>query len=115
MAIQTFGDSASRNPHIHVLLAAGLFRENGVSYVMPKIDIQPLAEMFRSCVLKMLKGEGKIDDGQIEKLMQWKHNSGFSVHNGVRLPGIFQKNHFSLCVITAGVRIGAGVSANRAK
>ena len=33
----------------------------------------------------MLKKEGKIDDGLIEKLMAWKHNSGFSVHNGVRL------------------------------
>jgi len=38
-----------------VLLADGLFREKGVFYVMPKIDITPLAEMFLANVLKMLK------------------------------------------------------------
>jgi hypothetical protein len=85
MAIQTFGDYARWHPHVHVLLADGLFRENGVFHVMPKIDIQPLAELFRANVLKMLKQEGKIDDGLIEKIMKWRHNSGFSVHNGVRL------------------------------
>ncbi len=52
---------------------------------MPKIDIYPLAELFRANILKMLKKEGRIDDGLIEKIMKWKHNSGFSVHNGVRL------------------------------
>ncbi len=51
MAIQTFGDYARWYPHIHVLLADGLFRENGVSYVMPRIDIDPLAKLFRANVL----------------------------------------------------------------
>ena len=41
--------------------------------------------MTSASVLKMLKAEGKIDDGLIEKLLKCKHNSGFSVHNGVRL------------------------------
>ena len=85
MAIQTFGDYARWHPHVHVLLADGLFRENGVFYVMPKIDINPLGELFRANILKMLKKEGRIDDVFIEKIMKWKHNSGFSVHNGVRL------------------------------
>ena len=85
MAIQTFGDYARWHPHVHVLLADGLFRENGVFYVMPKIDIHPLAELFRANILKMLKKEGRIDESLIEKIMKWKHNSGFSVHNGVRL------------------------------
>jgi Zn finger protein HypA/HybF involved in hydrogenase expression len=85
MVIQTFGDYARWHPHVHVLLADGLFREKGVFYVMPKIDIQPLAELFRANVLKMLKKEGRIDEGLIEKLLKWRHNSGFSVHNGVRL------------------------------
>jgi len=71
--------------HLHVLLADGLFQENGVFFVMPKIDIKPLVEIFRANVLKMLRKEGKIDDGLIEKLLTWKHNSGFSVQNGVRL------------------------------
>ena len=68
-----------------MLLAGGLFRENGVFYAMPKIDIHPLAKLFRANILKILKKEGRIDDGLIEKIMKWRHNSGFSVHNGVRL------------------------------
>ena len=85
MAIQTFGDYARWHPHVHVLLADGLFRESGVFYVMPKVDLAPLAEMFRAKVLAMLKKEGRIDDALIAKLLTWRHNSGFSVHNGGRL------------------------------
>ena len=44
-----------------------------------------LTELFRANVLKMLKQEGRIDDGLIEKLLKWKYNSGFSVYNGVLL------------------------------
>jgi hypothetical protein len=40
--------------------------------LMPKIDIKPLAELFRANVLKMLKKEGKIDDDFIAKLLTWK-------------------------------------------
>ena len=82
MAIRSFDDYARWHPHIHVLLEDGLFQENDIFYLMPKIDIKPLAELFRANVLKMLKKEGKIDDDLIAKLLTWNHNSGFSVHNG---------------------------------
>ncbi|MBU0943332.1 MAG: transposase [Proteobacteria bacterium] len=36
LTIQTFGDSARWHPHIHAIVADGLFRRNGVFYVMPK-------------------------------------------------------------------------------
>ncbi len=86
MAIQTFGDYAKWHPHIHSLTADGLFDERGVFYCMPKTaDIQPLAELFRANVLKILKRKGLIDDQLIAKLLKWQHTSGFSVHNGVRL------------------------------
>ena len=53
---------------------------------MPKdADIQPLAELFRASVLKILKRKGLIDARLIGNLMKWRHTSGFSVHNGVRL------------------------------
>lgn len=53
---------------------------------MPKdADTQPLAELFRANVLKLLKRKGLIDDRLIGNLMKWRHTSGFSVHNGVRL------------------------------
>ncbi len=86
MAIQTFGDYAKWHPHIHSITADGLFDERGVFYCMPKdADIQPLAELFRATVLKMLQRKGLIDNSLIGNLMKWRHTSGFSVHNGVRL------------------------------
>jgi len=59
---------------------------------MPKdADIKPLAELFRATVLKMLKQKGLIDDRLVENIMKWRHTSGFSVHNGVRLARDDQK------------------------
>jgi hypothetical protein len=52
---------------------------------MPKVNLQPLTELFRAHVLKMLKKEGLIDDTFIEMILKWRHTSGFSVHNEVRI------------------------------
>ena len=88
LAIQSFGDYARWHPHLHALVADGLFTESGYFYVMPKVDLRPLAEMFRASVLKMLQKEGLIDDAFIKMIMAWRHNSGFSIHNEVRIqPG----------------------------
>ena len=50
---------------------------------MPKIAIQPLAELFRANVLSMLQKEGLIDDDFVTMIMKWRHTSGFSVDNSV--------------------------------
>ena len=89
MVIHTFGDYARFHPHLHAIVASGLFRPNGTFHCLPKRDLKALEEIFRSKVLAMLKAEGKacpgprsgINDGLIEKLMAW-HHSGFSVHAG---------------------------------
>lgn len=85
MAIQTFGDYARWHPHIHSITADGLFRDSGVFYVMRKVSIKPLTVLFRAEVLKMLKKEGLIDDKFVAMIMKWRHTSGFSVDNGVRI------------------------------
>lgn len=88
LAIQSFGDYSRWHPHVHALVADGLFTESGNFYVMPKVDLRPLAELFRASVLKMLQKEGRIDDAFIKMIMAWNHNLGFSVHNEVRIqPG----------------------------
>ena len=79
--IHTFGDYAGFHPHLHAIVADGLFRPNGTFYCLPQKDPKELEEIFRSKVLAMLKGEGKINQELIEKLMNWRH-SGFSVHAG---------------------------------
>jgi hypothetical protein len=63
----------------------GLFMPNGSFYVMPEISLKPLQELFRAAVLKMLQKEGQIDDEFIRMLMQWRHVSGFNIHNGVKI------------------------------
>lgn len=84
-AIQTFGDYGRWHPHIHAIVADGLFTESGYFYVMAKCAVKPLAELFRASVLKMLHEEGLIDDSFVKKILSWRHNSGFSVHNDVRI------------------------------
>ena len=69
-------------------MAGGLFTESGYFYVMPKVDLRPLAELFRASVLKMLQREERIDDSFFKTIMAWRHNSGFSFHNEVGIqPG----------------------------
>lgn len=88
VAIQTFGDYVRWHPHLHALVADGLFLESGYFFVMPKVDLRPLRELFRAHVLTMLKKEGLIDDTFIKMLMSWRHVSGFNIHNEVRIsPG----------------------------
>ncbi len=50
-------------------MADGLFTEGGYFYVMPKVDIKRLAELFRASVLKMLLKEGWIDNSFIKMIM----------------------------------------------
>ncbi|MFQ5835444.1 MAG: transposase zinc-binding domain-containing protein [bacterium] len=91
MTIHTFGDYADKfHPHIHALVSDGLFAKNGTFYVMPKVDLKPLEDIFRAKVFKMLKDEGKINDYLINRLMKWRH-SGFSVDNGVGLQGMTKR------------------------
>ncbi len=85
VAIQSFGDYARWHPHLHALVADGLFLESGYFFVMPKVDLRPLREIFRALVLKMLEKEGLIDDTFISMILNWRHTSGFSVHNQVRI------------------------------
>ena len=88
------GDYAKWHPHIHAIVADGLFHRRGVFYVMAKVPVKPLGvfalfrlptELFRARVLAMLKREGLIGDTFIANLMKWRHTPGFSVHNSVRI------------------------------
>jgi hypothetical protein len=39
LVIHTFADHASFHPHLHAIVASGLFRPNGTFYCLPKIDL----------------------------------------------------------------------------
>jgi len=82
--IQTFGDNASFHPHLHAIVAEGLFRPNGTFYCLAQRNLKELEEILRSIVLAMLKGEAKVNHELIQKLLAW-HQSGFNVHAGNRI------------------------------
>jgi len=84
MAIQTFGDYVNFHPHLHALVADGLFTDTGLFYVMPEQSLRPLEEMFRARVLALVVKEGLLDPEAAENMLAWRH-SGFHVHNGHRI------------------------------
>ena len=86
MTIQTFGGYARWNPHIHAIVADGPFTPGGVFYVMPKVFLKPLAEMFRAAVFQLLRDRGLMDDRFIAKLMGWLTSPGSVFITGCGLP-----------------------------
>jgi Putative transposase/Transposase zinc-binding domain len=84
VSIQTFGDLINFHPHLHCLVTDGCFMANDWFYVLPEIDVKKLESLFRHKVLKLLRSEKRISKELVEKLLSWK-NSGFSVHNQVKI------------------------------
>jgi len=84
MTIHTFGEYMGYNCHIHALVADGLFTENGMFYVAPRVSTTPLEQLLRVRVIRMLVEEELLAPELARKLLGWKH-SGFSVHNGTPL------------------------------
>ncbi len=52
LAIQTFADYVKWHPPVHALVTEGLFTDSRYFYVMPRVDIRPLAERFRASGLE---------------------------------------------------------------
>jgi len=46
LAIQTFGDYLNFHPHLHLLVADGLFTPSGLFYCMPRCNLKALEELF---------------------------------------------------------------------
>ncbi|MEI8353046.1 MAG: transposase [Lentisphaerota bacterium] len=54
MCIHTFGEYLDFHPHLHALLADGLFMRDGLFHVMPEVDIQPLDDRFHAIITLFL-------------------------------------------------------------
>ncbi len=80
--VQTFGDLVTFHPHIHALVADGVFVESGTFRVLPPIPTVLLAEPLRHAVLDYLVEDEAITEEFAHRLLSWKH-SGFSVDNTV--------------------------------
>ena len=79
MAIHTYGEYLNNHPHVHAVVADGLFRHTGLFHVLGKADSEPLVKIFQNNVLKLLVREGKLTAEAADKQRRWKH-SGFSVY-----------------------------------
>ena len=82
--VQTFGDLVTFNPHVHALVADGVFYPSGSFRVLPPIPEAVLVKGLRHRVLDFLCDEAGFDPNLAERMRQWQH-SGFSVHNRIRV------------------------------
>ena len=83
--VQTFGDLANFNPHLHVLAADGVFGAEGTFTALPPVPEALLAEGFRRAVLAFLVKAGAITHELRVKMLGWRYCGGFSAHNRVRV------------------------------
>ena len=97
MTLHTFGEYLDFHPHIHALVADGLFlREpskaaapaSGLEppachtfHPLPDAPIKPLEELFRGKVINLLVEQRLLPPERVQILYSWKH-SGFNVHAG---------------------------------
>jgi hypothetical protein len=82
--VQTFGDLVNFNPHVHALVADGVFEASGRFIPLPPIPEALLAERLRRGVLALLVRREVILPPLAGQMLAWRH-SGFSVHNQVRV------------------------------
>jgi hypothetical protein len=82
--VQTFGDLVNFNPHVHALVADGVFEASGRFVPLPPVPEALLAEELRRAVLRLLVRREAIPPALAGQMLSWRH-SGFSVHNRVRV------------------------------
>ncbi|MDA1088379.1 MAG: transposase [Verrucomicrobia bacterium] len=84
MAIHTFGEYMDFHPHVHALVADGLFARSGLFHVLPDVTLKPVEESFRARVITFLVEKGLLPADRARMLRGWVH-SGFNVHRSRRV------------------------------
>lgn len=84
VSIQTYGDLANWQPHLHALVSAGVFSGEGVFTPLPLPPAGVAEELFRRRVIRMLVRRGRLEEDAAAGLLSWRH-SGFSVHHAIRV------------------------------
>lgn len=121
--VQAFGDLVNFNPHVHALVADGVFEASGRFVALPPVPETLLAERLRRAVLGLLVRREAIDPALAGQMLSWRH-SGFSVHNRVRvaagdaegrksLAGYMLRAPFSLEKMTYDAAKGAVIYRSR--
>jgi hypothetical protein len=81
--IQTFGDLINWHPHIHAVVADGVFLPSG-KFIPLTISPEKFKTVWENKVFDFLIKEGRIEWKTVESMKSWKH-SGFSVDTSVHI------------------------------
>jgi len=84
MAIHTFGEYLDFHPHLHLLMADGLFLRDERFLVLPENGMDAVEELFRAKLITFLSKQGLLQPERARMLKSWKH-SGFNVHRSRRI------------------------------
>jgi hypothetical protein len=84
VSIQTYGDLANWQPHLHALVSAGVVNREGVFTPLALPPAGVAEELFRRRVIRMLRERGRLEEEAAAGLLSWRH-SGFSVHHAIRV------------------------------
>jgi hypothetical protein len=79
--VHTWGDLLDWHPHVHGLVAWGLFGTDGAYRGAPPLPAGPVHDIFRLKVFGLLRRAGLVDAGLVEDMLSWPH-SGFHVWLG---------------------------------
>ena len=82
-AVHTFGDFLFFHPHLHLLVADGLFDSQGRFHCMPAEGYADATELFRHRLLHALREAKHISPARLADLLSWQH-SGFHIDGGKR-------------------------------
>jgi hypothetical protein len=103
ITLHTFGEYLDFHPHVHALVADGLFARTSEGsggaqaqtlnsqpstlnfLTLPQTPLKRLEELFRAKVIKLLVEEKLLPVERVQVLYSWKH-SGFNVHAGELVP-----------------------------
>jgi len=115
MTLHTFGEYLDFHPHVHALVADGLFLRDPPDsppqaptpasgpqppacptfLPLPETPLKPLEELFRAKVIHLLVAQKLLPPDRVQVLYSWKH-SGFNLHAGELVPpeakSLFEKS-----------------------
>ncbi len=72
LALHSSGDALNHNPHIHGIVASGVFLADGTFKQLPKLKTKKLTELFTHKLLKAQKQAGLLTETTIEQLLAQK-------------------------------------------
>ena len=73
------------HPHLHALVADGLFVREGQFHTCPEVSLKPLEQLFRARLITFLAKKGLLPEDRAQMLRGWVH-SGFNVYRSRRVP-----------------------------